>query len=68
MFYSREDFAKICFETLLQYSLLEKETSNNKTQPSVANGNGSVIKRPAPTPGDAPILDKRMKTEPVLLA
>ena len=46
MFYSREDFAKICFETLLQYSLLEKET-NNKTQPSVANGNGAVIEETA---------------------
>merc|ERR1712029_694175 len=35
----REDFAKICFETLLQYSLLEKSPPESQT---VINGNGSI--------------------------
>ena len=41
--FCREDFAKICFETLLQYSLLDKETKKNGvTDEVVTNGNGTV--------------------------
>ena len=35
----RENFAKICIETLLQYSLLEKQGSE---EPQVTNGNGNL--------------------------
>ena len=35
----RENFAKICIETLLQYSLLEKQDSE---EPQITNGNGNV--------------------------
>ena len=35
----RENFAKICIETLLQYSLLEK---NGSQETQITNGNGNV--------------------------